>query len=87
MMFTGVNGGSAAATRPYTSDARGGKNVWVVDSETQRVQSRQVVADEMVDDRIRVTAGLQPGEVIAVSAAQSLREGMRVSEMANLGEL
>ena len=69
------------------ADTAGNQNVWVVDPSTQQVQRRQIVADEMSGDSIRVTDGLQSGEVIAVSAVNSLREGMKVKQMPDLEKL
>ena len=69
------------------ADSDGGQNVWVVDETTQEVGRRGVKVDEMAGDRVRVVEGLGSGEVIAVSAVQSLREGMRVEQMPDLKEL
>ncbi|MCP4400374.1 MAG: efflux RND transporter periplasmic adaptor subunit [bacterium] len=69
------------------ADSAGNKNVWVVDPATQQVQRRQIVADEMSGDNIRVADGLQAGEVIAVSAVRALREGMKVKQMPDLEKL
>jgi RND family efflux transporter MFP subunit len=69
------------------ADSVGNQNIWVVDPATQQVSRRQIVADEMLDARIRVTDGLASGEMIAISAVHSLREGMKVKQMPNLKEL
>jgi len=39
------------------------------------------------DDQIRIVEGLRAGETIATSAVNSLREGMLVKPMSDLGEL
>jgi multidrug efflux pump subunit AcrA (membrane-fusion protein) len=43
------------------------------------VQRRKVVIGEVAGDAgIRITEGLQAGEIVAVSGASQLRDGMRV---------
>ena len=69
------------------ADSAGNKNLWVVDPATEQVQRRQIVADEMSGDRIRVADGLEAGETIAISAVNSLREGMKVKQMPDLEKL
>jgi membrane fusion protein, multidrug efflux system len=61
------------------ADAQGRSNVWVIDRETMRVAPREVTTGELTGPAgIQIPAGLQPGEVIAVSGVARLREGMQV---------
>jgi len=61
------------------ADERGVAHVWVVDPATMAVQRREVVTGEVAGDAgIRITGGLKAGEIVAVSGASQLRDGMRV---------
>jgi RND family efflux transporter MFP subunit len=61
------------------SDASGVPHVWVVDTETNTVQKRQVTTGELTGtESIEILDGLQPHETIAVSGVSQLREGMTV---------
>ncbi len=57
--------------------ASGESLVWRID-ETDRVTSVEVDIGSLVGDNIQIRAGLEPGDRIATSAANSLREGMTV---------
>ncbi len=60
-------------------DERGVSHVWVVDPGMMAVQRREVDIGEVAGDAgIRITGGLQAGEIVAVSGASQLRDGMRV---------
>jgi RND family efflux transporter MFP subunit len=53
--------------------------VWVVDPDASTVHERQVTTGELAGtDQIRILAGLEPGEMVAVSAVSQLREGMAI---------
>jgi RND family efflux transporter MFP subunit len=61
------------------SDTQGKPFVWIVDPKDQTVRKREVVLGEVTGTAdVRITEGLQPGEVIAVSGIYQLREGMKV---------
>lgn len=83
----GASGSIFVPLHSIFADSAGQKNLWVVDPSTQQVQARPVEADQMSGDRIRITQGLSPGEIIAISAVHSLREGMEVAPMPELGDL
>jgi len=60
-------------------DEQGVSHVWVVEPKSMAVQRRKVVIGEVAGDAgIRITEGLQAGEIVAVSGASQLRDGMRV---------
>lgn len=60
-------------------DEQGVSHVWVVEPKSMAVQRREVVIGEVAGDAgIRITEGLQAGEIVAVSGASQLRDGMRV---------
>jgi membrane fusion protein, multidrug efflux system len=61
------------------ADAQGTSNVWVIDRESMRVTPREVTTGELTGQAgIQITAGLEPGEMIAVSGVAQLRQGMQV---------
>lgn len=53
--------------------------VWVVDPDSMTVSARVVELGEMTGDRIRVLGGLSSGELVAVTGAAQLAEGMEVT--------
>jgi RND family efflux transporter MFP subunit len=60
-------------------DEQGVSHVWVVEPKSMAVQRRKVVIGEVAGDAgIRITEGLQAGEIVAVSGASQLRDGMLV---------
>ncbi len=56
--------------------------VYVVDPATRRVHVRRITLAETGDDGIRVTAGLAPGEMIATSRIDRLKDGMLIAPIA-----
>jgi RND family efflux transporter MFP subunit len=61
------------------ADEAGRSQVWVVDPQDNTVHRRAVETGKLVGaDSIRVESGLEPGELVAVSAVSRLREGMEV---------
>jgi multidrug efflux pump subunit AcrA (membrane-fusion protein) len=61
------------------SDERGVAHVWVVEPDTMAVQRRKVVTGGVAGEAgIRIAEGLKAGDVVAVSGASRLRDGMRV---------
>ena len=60
-----------------TPDAEG--KVWVVDPETMTVSARKVELGQMTGDDVSVVYGLYVGELIAITGATQLAEGMQVS--------
>jgi multidrug efflux pump subunit AcrA (membrane-fusion protein) len=61
------------------ADGQGKPNVWVIDRESMRVTPREVTTGELTGQAgIQITAGLEPGEMIAASGVAQLRQGMQV---------
>ena len=61
------------------SDESGQAHVWVLDEETSAVGKRQVVTGDLAGTSdIEIADGLKPGETIATSGVNQLREGMKV---------
>ena len=61
------------------SDEEGNSNVWVVNQETSRVNSRVVEVGEVTGtESIEILGGLQSGEMIAKAGIRHLREDMKV---------
>jgi multidrug efflux system membrane fusion protein len=57
----------------------GGSRVWVVDPQALTVNERSVSVGEVTGDKeIWIREGLEPGEMIAVTAVHRLREGMKI---------
>jgi multidrug efflux system membrane fusion protein len=64
------------------ADAAGHSMVWVVDSKTMTVHSRTVTTGDLTGaDSIKVMAGLNPEEVIAISGVSKLQEGQIVRKL------
>ena len=64
------------------SDERGDPFVWIVDRAAMTVSPRSVTIGELSGDEIEIVDGLQGTETVAISAAQNLRDGMAVREIA-----
>ncbi len=60
-----------------TPEARG--KVWVIDPDTMTVSAREVELGQMMGDQVSVVYGLYAGELIAITGATQLAEGMQVS--------
>jgi multidrug efflux system membrane fusion protein len=59
-----------------------GTMVWVVDRDSMTVSSRAVTTGGLTgSDSVEILSGLEPGETIATSAVQSLRDGMTIRAM------
>lgn len=57
-----------------------GDYVWTVNPETQQVNRRKVVVEELLPDgRARITRGLEAGETVATSSLRFLSDGMNVT--------
>ncbi|MEM9102836.1 MAG: efflux RND transporter periplasmic adaptor subunit [Pseudomonadota bacterium] len=57
--------------------------VWIFDETTKAVSKREVTIENMGARGIRVTNGLQKGEVIAIRGVNHLRQGMKVRPLDN----
>ncbi len=64
------------------SDERGDPFVWIVDRAGMTVSPRSVTIGELSGDEVEIVDGLQGTETVAISAAQNLRDGMAVREIA-----
>ena len=64
------------------ADDAGHSMVWVVDTKTMAVHRRAVTTGDLTGtDSIKVTAGLNPEEVIAISGVSKLQEGQVVRKL------
>ena len=64
------------------ADESGASHVWVVDQAANTVHRRPVTTGALRGtDEIAVVDGLEPGEMVAVSAVAQLREGMAIRPM------
>jgi RND family efflux transporter MFP subunit len=67
-------------------DYDGDSSVWVYEPDTLTVMQRKVKTGELSgSDSIEIIDGLQVGEQIAVTAVNSLQEGMKVRPLADAG--
>jgi len=67
------------------SDYDGDPSVWVYKPETQTVHQRKVKTGELSGvDSIEIISGLEVGEQIAVTAVNSLQEGMKVKLLSDM---
>lgn len=79
-IFTAV-GGTTAPLVPAAAifSPRAGEGfAYVVDRAAGRVHLRRVTISEATDGGLRVTAGLKPGEWVATSRVDRLKDGMRI---------
>lgn len=56
--------------------------VYVVDSKTSRVETRNVTIERIMDASVIVSGGVMPGDVIVISGTEKLRTGARVKAVA-----
>jgi RND family efflux transporter MFP subunit len=67
---------------PYAAvfaDDSGNSHVWLVDQKTNKVSKRKITTSVLTGTSdVRVTTGLQAGDMIAVTAVNTLREGMEI---------
>lgn len=63
------------------SNESGDPYVWVIDRSAMTVSRRSVRLGDLSGAEAQVVDGLSSGDVIAVSAAQNLRDGMEVREI------
>jgi RND family efflux transporter MFP subunit len=56
--------------------------VYVVDAKTNRVETRNVVIDRLMDEFVIITGGLQLGDRLVVSGGEKLRTGAKVRALA-----
>ena len=67
------------------ADEAGVSHVWVVDSDTMKVQKRKVTTGELAGtESIQILEGLESGEKIATTGVAQLREGMQVRDLSEL---
>lgn len=59
--------------------ADGGTAVWIVDPGTKAVSLRPISVGSSETDQVRVTRGLNPGDVVVTAGVQVLRKGQKVS--------
>ena len=73
-----LGAGVAIPASSTVIDASGGSSVWRVDRDTMEVHRVAVELGELSGDSVIVKRGLEPGDLIAASGANQLREGMQV---------
>jgi membrane fusion protein, multidrug efflux system len=74
----------SAITIPLSAifaDVRGNETVWKIDTSSMAVSPVSVETGAVSGDSIAIISGLEIGDMIATSAANSLREGMSVRSM------
>jgi multidrug efflux pump subunit AcrA (membrane-fusion protein) len=74
---------------PLTSlfQEEGSTFVWVYDSSSQTVGSREVLTGKLTGDgRVYVISGLQPGEQVVVAGVSLIRENERVEPLGPVSE-
>lgn len=60
------------------ADDAGNPFVWRVDPETLAVSRAPVALGDLVNDRVRITDGLEEGDMVAISGVNQLRDGVVV---------
>ncbi len=87
-----VSSDAAATPRievPLTGVAanpEGGAFVWVVDRETNAVSARDVTLGAVIGDKVVVSQGLQPGDMIVTAGVTYLRDGAVIRPVTKVGE-
>lgn len=62
----------------------GGKQaVWVVDPTKMTVSARQIMVGGGDSERVRITSGLAPGDIVVTAGVQALRPGQKVRLLEN----
>jgi RND family efflux transporter MFP subunit len=69
-----INIPSSALIQPENRPA-----VWVVDTSTATVSVRDVELQAYGEDRVQISQGLAPGDVVVTAGAQSLRPGQKIA--------
>ena len=72
----------ASSASALSSNERGDPYVWIVERPAMTVSRRSVTIGELSGDQVEILDGLQGTETVAISAAQNLRDGMVVREIA-----
>ena len=57
--------------------------VWKVDSEKMTVAKAPVELEDLTGNRVRLTSGVEKGEMVAISGVTALRQGMQVRKYEN----
>lgn len=57
----------------------GHPTIWIVDPATQTVAPRAVVTSSFVEDGVRISTGLQPGELVVTAGTQFMTPGKTVT--------
>ena len=70
--------GILVPTVAIAADENGDAYVWRVDADTMKVSRAAVTLGEMTGADVRITSGLEDGELIAISGAAHLEKGMTV---------
>lgn len=60
------------------TESNGGPAVWVVDPANQTVSLRNIEVARYAPERVVVSQGLDPGEIVVTAGAQALRPGQKV---------
>ena len=63
------------------ADENGNAYVWRIDAESMQVSRTPVTLGEMTGADIRITSGIKAGDLVAVSGAAHLEEGMQVRSL------
>ncbi|GJL65375.1 MAG: hemolysin D [Nitrospirales bacterium] len=63
------------------SDSSGNANVWLLHEGSMTVSQHPVTIGFLADDEIQILDGLRPGDEVAVSGVNQLRDGMKVNRL------
>jgi RND family efflux transporter MFP subunit len=75
------DGGTAVPAASVVSDSAPAPYVWVVDPETMTVAKRTVELGALSGSEVRVSAGLESGDLVVASGVHQLREGAVVRRL------
>jgi RND family efflux transporter MFP subunit len=75
-----ADNGPAMVSVPLSALAKQGEEnlVWTVDRTRETVHARPVKVEDFSDDNVRITQGLEPGDLVVTAGTQFMREGLKV---------
>jgi membrane fusion protein (multidrug efflux system) len=79
MKLPASNSGSMQIPASALFNVRTGEGlVYIVDQKTSRVETRNVVIEQLMDEFVIISGGLNPGDTLVVSGGEKLRNGAKV---------
>ena len=77
---------SVPATAIFVPEGQSAPHVWLFDAQSGTVGAREVVLGSPRSQGVAIKEGLDIGDVVVTAGVNSLREGQKVSQLAESGE-